>query len=105
MSEREGVESGRFAHMTPHDQFSVMDILRERMRQEQLRAEGRFAHTAADPEMSDTAFLAVLMEEVGEVARAINDAEGAKRLRDELVQVAAVCVARLELLGQQAAGT
>lgn len=78
---------------------AVMDILRERMRQEQLRAEGRFAHTAADPEMSDTAFLAVLMEEVGEVARAINDAEGAKRLRDELVQVAAVCVARLELLG------
>ncbi len=78
---------------------AVMDILRERMRQEQLRAEGRFAHTAADPEMSDTAFLAVLMEEVGEVARAINDEEGAERLVQELVQVAAVCVARLELLG------
>ena len=79
---------------------AVMAILRERMRQEQLRAEGRFAHTAADPEMSDTAFLAVLMEEVGEVARAINDGEGAKRLKDELVQVAAVCVARLELLAR-----
>ena len=50
--------------------------------------------------MSDTAFLAVLVEEVGEVARAINDAEGVARLRDELVQVAAVCVARLELLAR-----
>ena len=50
--------------------------------------------------MSDTAFLAVLMEEVGEVARAINDGEGAKRLKDELVQVAAVCVARFELLAR-----
>lgn len=49
--------------------------------------------------MSDTAFLAVLVEEVGEVARAINDEEGAERLVQELVQVAAVCVARLELLG------
>lgn len=79
---------------------AVMAILRERMRQEQLQAEGRFAHTPADPEMSDTAFLAVLMEEVGEVARAINDGEGAKRLKDELVQVAAVCVARFELLAR-----
>lgn len=77
-----------------------MAILRERMRQEQLQAEGRFSHTPSDPEMSDTAFLAVLVEEVGEVARAINDAEGVARLRDELVQVAAVCVARLELLAR-----
>ena len=30
----------------------------------------------------------------------INDAEGVARLRDELVQVAAVCVARLELLAR-----
>ncbi len=78
----------------------VGSILDERHRQERLKAEGRFLHTPADPEMSDTAFLAVLVEEVGEVARAINDAEGVARLRDELIQVAAVCVARLELLAR-----
>lgn len=79
---------------------AVMAILRERMRQEQLQAEGRFPHTPADPEMSHTAFLAVLMEEVGELARAINAGEGVRRLRDELVQVAAVCIARLDLLAR-----
>lgn len=43
--------------------------------------------------------LSVLTEEVGEVARAINDHEPLDQLRDELVQVAAVCVRWLEFLG------
>ena len=76
----------------------------ERHRQERLKAEGKFTMTCADA-MSNGARLAVLMEEVGEVARAIlergidgemsNDKTG-KDLQKELVQVAAVCVAWLE---------
>lgn len=42
--------------------------------------------------------LAVLLEEVGEVARAILDHEPKERLRAELVQVAAVAVAIAESL-------
>lgn len=40
--------------------------------------------------------LAVLMEEVGEVARALNDGEGDERLEEELIDVAQVVVAWLE---------
>ena len=42
--------------------------------------------------------LAVLLEEVGEVARAILERESPERLRAELVQVAAVAVAIAESL-------
>lgn len=42
--------------------------------------------------------LAILMEEVGEVAEAILKREGLAALRDELVQVAAVCVQWIENL-------
>ncbi len=42
--------------------------------------------------------LAVLTEEVGEVARAINDEQRKARLKRELVQVAATAVAWLEVL-------
>lgn len=77
------------------------DISKERVRQELLKAQGKFAHTAADPEVPNTDTLAVLVEEVGEVARALNDdAEGTNfsHLREELVQVAAVAVAWIEKL-------
>jgi hypothetical protein len=40
--------------------------------------------------------LAILLEEVGEVARCLNEAHGINSLRDELTQVAACCVAWLE---------
>ena len=77
----------------------------ERHRQERLKSEGRFSMTCADA-MSDLERLAVLTEEVGEVARAIleqsrltNDDHG-KELKKELVQVAAVCVAWLEGLSR-----
>ena len=52
-------------------------------------------------ERVDDEFLPVLMEEVGEVARAVNEFKyyGPKdSVRSELVQVAAVCVAWIELL-------
>ena len=74
----------------------------ERHRQEKLKAEGRFKYTCRDPEMTDSDRFKVLVEEVGEVARALlesdrlaNDLSG-KDLEKELIQVAAVVVAWLE---------
>lgn len=60
--------------------------------------------TCASDDVTDAERLAVLVEEVGEIARAILDsvvldttpAEQGNALRDELVQVAAVAVAWLE---------
>jgi len=45
-------------------------------------------------DVSDEVMLAVLVEEVGEVAKAITEGAG---LRDEVVQVAAVAIKWLEL--------
>ena len=59
----------------------VVEIAGERKRQD-----GKFGVET----MSDERWLAVLVEEVGEVARAILEGDG---LDEELVQVAAVCVA------------
>ncbi len=84
----------------------------ERARQERLRLDGKFLHTCASPDfVAFTHFgrAAVLTEEVGEVARAVLDvekiAEGRhedalafKKLRAELIQTAAVCVAYIEAL-------
>ena len=86
----------------------VADILLERQRQEALKASGKFTYTCADPEMTHAERLAVLVEEVGEVARALleqghlpneqsHDLHGAD-LRHELVQVAAVALAWLEAI-------
>jgi NTP pyrophosphatase (non-canonical NTP hydrolase) len=68
---------------------------RERTRQEELKASGRFAYTCADAECTDGQALAILVEKVGEVARAMCEGKG---LRDELIQVAAVAVAWVERL-------
>ena len=79
-------------------------IARERQRQEVLKRAGRFKYTCADPEMTLAEKLTVLVEEMGEVARAIledgglaNDRHHVK-LREELVQVGAVATAWLESL-------
>ena len=88
----------------------LLDVGFERLRQEQLKAEGRFKHTCADPEMNHVECLAVLVEEVGEVARAALELGGlvSDKHRDkveceldlykELIQVAAVAVAWAERL-------
>jgi NTP pyrophosphatase (non-canonical NTP hydrolase) len=73
----------------------LAEVGRERSRQEQLKAKGKFTYTCADAEMTDGQRLAVLVEEVGEVARAMNDGKG---LREELIQVAAVAVAWVEAI-------
>jgi NTP pyrophosphatase (non-canonical NTP hydrolase) len=79
----------------------------ERDRQERLITEGRIPWNCADPAIDDDRKLAVLTEEIGEVAKAIlwiRDPDAfdldlrTLELRDELVQVAAVSVAWLEAL-------
>lgn len=86
------------------------EIKAERTRQELLRAAGKFLYTCADPNfvaLSHFGRVTVLGEEFGEVCRAALDAEkiaegrgdpeGAlKKLRTELIQVAAVAVAYIE---------
>lgn len=70
-------------------------VASERDRQERLRIAGKFKQTCADSEMDAGIKLAVLIEEVGEVGRAML---GDGDLRAELIQVAAVAVAWAESL-------
>jgi hypothetical protein len=84
---------------------ALLSVAGERLRQEQLKKEGRFDFTCADPDLSDFAANAILLEEVGEVAREVLALAGLVRetgsrdkLRGELVQVAAVAVAWIEKL-------
>lgn len=71
------------------------DVGVERRRQEQLRVDGRFVQTCADPAMDPLLALAVLAEEFGEVARAVVE-QDLEQAETELIQVAAVAVAWVE---------
>ena len=64
------------------------DVAKEQRRQRALKKDGKFEYIAG--ESSDQHALIVLMEEVGEVARAVNDGEPSSHLYEELIQVAAV---------------
>lgn len=87
----------------------LIDVAAERARQEVLRESGKFSWTCADESVPDASKLAVLGEEYGEVSREIVEAliDPARRdrvkLRAELVQVAAVCVAWCEALDEEIA--
>jgi hypothetical protein len=77
----------------------------ERIRQENLREAGRFTHTAASNGISEADRLAILTEEVGEVAGEVLGFSGLAadrgdggRLRKEVLHVASVAVAWLEYL-------
>jgi hypothetical protein len=82
----------------------LADIMKERKRQEILLQAGKFHWTCASPNIKDEAKLAVLAEEFGEVANLVvetlisPDRRDIEKLRAELTQVAAVCVAWLESL-------
>lgn len=84
-------------------------VKRERERQEELKRKGKFAFTCADFEMNNYERFTVLGEEFGEVGHELNEAVGpgrvlaSKKLRAELVQVAAVCVAWCEALDREGA--
>ena len=68
----------------------------ERARQTTLLEEGRIPEDVADVTVGDETKLSVLMEEVGEVARELNEGPNFDRLKKELIQVAAVAVAWAE---------
>ena len=86
--------------------FVIERVVKERRRQDELKAAGRFRFTCADYGMLDADKLCVLTEEVGEVAREVlslatlvTDGAGKREaLRQELVQVAAIAVAWIEAL-------
>ena len=73
---------------------SLSAIVNERERQDVLKAQGKFAHTCADPIPLEKAF-SILVEEVGEVGKALNENNPADVVV-ELTQVAAVALAWLE---------
>jgi hypothetical protein len=83
------------------DRQSIFEeIEKERERQDKLHPLGKIK--IQDPELLTVAeyirmneFLAVLIEEIGEVGKAL---QGEGELKDELIQVASVCVKWLEHL-------
>lgn len=86
----------------------VVDILVERLHQGTLKARGKFKYTCADAQMKNSERACVLVEEVGEVCRAVLNVDGlakdqdymgnVEHLRAELIQVSAVALAWLEAL-------
>lgn len=91
--------------------IAVNEILKERERQDTLKAEGRFKFTCADLEMTFDECMMVLMEEVGELCRAtleykmltferlgdhVRGNVGQAKLREECIQVAAVALSMTE---------
>jgi len=73
-------------------------IRREILRQLDLQQSGKFKHIAYDRGCDDMMRLAMLTEELGEVARAMQT-EDLKNLKEELTQVAAIAtswIARLD---------
>lgn len=88
---------------------ALADIQRERERQESLKRMGRFLHTAADDGPTNADRMTWLAEELGEVAKEVTsqpdynrgaltaDTSGTRDgLRNEITQLAAICVAWLE---------
>lgn len=71
----------------------MFGIVRQELeRQQELLEAGRIPFVCSDPDVSSGAKLAVLVEEVGEVAAAMQDA-GIEEMEEELYQVAAVALA------------
>lgn len=90
--------------MTDHLPSVLSLVIKERVRQEQLKKDGKFKHTCADTSLSNHECLTILTEEVGEVARAVleyeandgHEEENYNHIIEELIQVAAVAVATVE---------
>jgi NTP pyrophosphatase (non-canonical NTP hydrolase) len=75
----------------------MREIWDERARQDALQASGKFDYTCATKGVDLNRKMTILLEEVGEVAHAINEKDN-DSLVEELIQVAAVTVAWLESL-------
>lgn len=88
--------------------YALRLVNAERIRQDTLKAEGRFEFTCADDGLTNAEKLACLTEELGEVAQEVLTQEGRRLARDtvgtpealrkEIVQVAAVALAWIEAL-------
>jgi hypothetical protein len=76
------------------------DVLRERERQVELQAAGRFKYVVDDPALSDAHRVVILGEEFGEAAHEVGEecdkGKATGHLRDELIQVLAVALAWVE---------
>lgn len=81
--------------MTREDIFAA--ITNERARQNRLALDGKIPFTCAWTCVSGGDKVTVLTEELGEVARAVQERDEA-HLREELTQLAACCCAWLEAL-------
>ena len=95
---REELDKIKLAGITPHsDRFKILyHISQERDRQDELFP-GQAPETPLGQAMAYGGYmLAILMEEVGEVAKALNEEDRAG-IADELVHVAAVCVKWAEI--------
>ena len=68
------------------------EVMEERKRQDELWGEQNH---------DDGIWLAILVEEVGEVANDINEQSSSKELREELIQVAAVAVSWVESIDRR----
>lgn len=71
-----------------HPSTIITEILKERIRQDRIHP---------DNDLSD--YLAILVEEVGEIARAIQ-LRDIDNLKEELIQLSAVCIRWMEDLEQ-----
>jgi len=80
--------------LTPEHREIFLAVLAERSRQNNLHPES----TARELVLSGARYeaLAVLVEEVGEVSKAIMEDSDPEVIRDEVIQVAAVALAILE---------
>lgn len=99
----------------------LLAIGNERSRQEKLKFDGKFLWTCADNDITHHEKLGVLAEEFGETAKEVVDYGISidkcmkekisfplhrrlyflKRIREELIQVAAVCVAWCEAIDKE----
>lgn len=104
----------------------LSEVNSERLRQEELKRKGKFLFSCADSGLTDPEKLSILTEEFGEVAKEVTEqvigvgkikaSRGAatvksemiqeqlrnsqKRIREELIQVAAVAIAWVESLSK-----
>lgn len=73
------------------------DALEER-RRAHLKHLGTPAGSREEQPHDDPLWLPIIVEEVGEIARALNDGEPLGRLRAEVIQAAAMCLAYADAL-------
>ena len=78
--------------------MSVYDLIAvERARAVELRDDGRFRYVASDPDCPDVLRLTALVEELGEIARALHE-NSPDDLLPELIQLAGIASSWAEYL-------